>query len=205
VYARPAVRPAVQAAITIREWSSRIPTSLSELVAELSAQSAAASAGNLERSEAMLMSQAHTRDAIANNLARSARANMKENFDAFETLLRLAFKAQSRFRAMLETLAEIKYARPVAFVRQANIANGPQQVNNDAPGAEQARAGEKQKRAKQTFGGSSWRTAGRWNGEPSSQQRSDNGDRGNMRPGLGPLTGSGAYLAMLIAGIVEAS
>jgi hypothetical protein len=30
----------------------------------------------------------------------------------------------------METLAEMKNPSPVAFVRQANIANGPQQVNN---------------------------------------------------------------------------
>jgi hypothetical protein len=44
--------------------------------------------------------------------------------------LRLALKAQSQCRATLETLAAIKNPQPVAFVRQANIAHGPQQVNN---------------------------------------------------------------------------
>jgi len=44
--------------------------------------------------------------------------------------LRLALKAQSQARTTVETLAEIKNPRAVAFVRQANIANGPQQVNN---------------------------------------------------------------------------
>lgn len=39
-------------------------------------------------------------------------------------------KCSTQCRATLETLAEIKNPRPVVFVRQANIANGPQQVNN---------------------------------------------------------------------------
>jgi hypothetical protein len=38
-------------------------------------------------------------------------------------------KAQSQCRATLETLAAIK-AGPVVIARQANIAHGPQQVNN---------------------------------------------------------------------------
>ncbi len=32
----------------------------------------------------------------------------------------------------LQTLFEMKHPQPVAFVKQANIANGPQQVNNGA-------------------------------------------------------------------------
>src|SRR5262249_2939174 len=47
--------------------------------------------------------------------------------------------------ATLEPLAEIKNAAPVAFVRRANIANGPQQVSNAATrvaGASRARESE---------------------------------------------------------------
>jgi hypothetical protein len=35
-----------------------------------------------------------------------------------------------------ETLFEMRNPRPVAFVKQANNANGPQQVNNGVPSAE---------------------------------------------------------------------
>ena len=45
--------------------------------------------------------------------------------------MRLALKAQGQCRATLETLATIKNP-PVVFARQANIAQGPQQVNNTA-------------------------------------------------------------------------
>jgi hypothetical protein len=55
---------------------------------------------------------------------------MGEYMNATETYLRLALKAQGQCRATLETLAVIKNPQPVAFVRQANIAHGPQQVNN---------------------------------------------------------------------------
>jgi hypothetical protein len=56
--------------------------------------------------------------------------------------LRLGLKAQSQCRATLETLATIKNPQPVAFVRQANIAHGPQQVNNRGEAAAASRAEE---------------------------------------------------------------
>jgi len=50
----------------------------------------------------------------------------------FEANLRYALRAQAQCRATLETLAVIKAGPPV-FARQANIAHGPQQVNNGTP------------------------------------------------------------------------
>ena len=79
----------------------------------------------------MLIAQAHTLDELFNHLARRARHNLGEYLIAGETYLRLALKAQSQCRATLETLAQIKNPPSVAFVKQANIANGPQQVNNE--------------------------------------------------------------------------
>ena len=45
--------------------------------------------------------------------------------------MRLALKAQSQARATAETLALMK--NPMPYIRQANIAHGPQQVNNGTP------------------------------------------------------------------------
>lgn len=84
-------------------------------------------AGDMKRAEAMLYGQAAALQAIFTNLAR--RANAQEYLKHLETYLRLALKAQSQCRATLETLATIK-AGPVVIARQANIAHGPQQVNN---------------------------------------------------------------------------
>ncbi len=53
-----------------------------------------------------------------------------EHMDHLDRYLRLALKAQSQCRATLETLATIKNP-PAVFARQANIAHGPQQVNNN--------------------------------------------------------------------------
>jgi hypothetical protein len=63
-------------------------------------------------------------------MARRAALNMGEHLNATEIYLRLGLKAQGQCRATLQTLFEMKHPQPVAFVKQANIANGPQQVNN---------------------------------------------------------------------------
>jgi hypothetical protein len=59
------------------------------------------------------------------------RAHGAELLPQFETFMRLGLKAQSQCRATIETLANIKNP-PVVYARQANIAHGPQQVNNAA-------------------------------------------------------------------------
>ena len=45
-------------------------------------------------------------------------------------------KAQAQSRATISALVDLKYPRQATFVKQANIAHGPQQVNNfDSSGA----------------------------------------------------------------------
>src|ERR1017187_1007026 len=129
-----AVTPSLQAASTIKRWSSAVgDLDISGLIEELRQQAATASSGDLKRQEAMLAIQAHTLDTIFNELARRSSANMVEGYgEAAERYMRLALKAQSQCRATIETLAEMKNPKPVAFVQQANIANGPQQVNNES-------------------------------------------------------------------------
>jgi hypothetical protein len=139
--AKTALRPSVRAAITAQAYSKQFgELDLTALVDELAAHSSAASKGDMARAESMLMSQAHTLEAIFHELVRRAGLNMGEYLSAAEAYMRLGLKAQSQCRATLETLAEIKSPRPVTFVQQANVAHGPQQVNN-APGAG-LRAGE---------------------------------------------------------------
>jgi hypothetical protein len=62
------------------------------------------------------------------SLARRAANN--EGLKQFQVNLTLALKAQAQCRSTLEALAEIKNPRPISFVKQANIAQGHQQVNN---------------------------------------------------------------------------
>ncbi len=110
--------------------------------------------GDLSECEATLAAQAISLDAIFNALARKAAANLNSHLAAAETCLRLALKAQGQCRATVQTLAEIKNPRPVAFVKQANIAHGPQQVNNEAAvdQAPRARKGKKSDSSKSTMG-----------------------------------------------------
>ena len=86
--------------------------------------------------EAMLYGQAVTLETIFTSLAR--RATSQEYLKQFQAYLGLALKAQAQCRATLEALAEIKNPRPVAFVKQANISGGHQQVNNGVQPAQQA-------------------------------------------------------------------
>lgn len=94
----------------------------------------------LGSAEDMLTAQAAALNAMFLEMARRSGANMGEYIQAAETYMRLALKAQAQCRATLETLANIKNP-PVVYARQANITNGPQQVNNGvsaSPASDQA-------------------------------------------------------------------
>jgi hypothetical protein len=120
--------------------------SLMDMARSLRAQGDAVNAGDLSAAERLLNAQAASLNAIFNELARRAALNMGEHLHASETYMRLALKSQAQCRATVETLADIKAPRAVAFVQQANIANGPQQVNNGTQGlASELRAGESEK------------------------------------------------------------
>ena len=125
------MKPTAQAAITLAEYNTylgELPTTTFR--DELAAQCASASKGDMSRAEAILVAQAHTLDGVFHHMAR--KAARCEYVAHSEVYLRLALKAQSQCRATLATLAAMKNPQPVAFVRQANISHGPQQVNNGA-------------------------------------------------------------------------
>jgi hypothetical protein len=105
---------------------------ITEAVAVMREKAGAVTAGNLAGLEETLTAQAVALDAIFNEMARRAAANMRDYVNAAEIFLRLGLKAQAQCRATLQTLFEMKNPQPVAFVKQANIAHGPQQVNNGA-------------------------------------------------------------------------
>ena len=73
---------------------------------------------------------------------------METGLKQYQARMMFALKAQAQCRATLEALAEIKNPRPVSFVRQANIAHGPQQILNNGTAAtgqgEVSPAGEKE-------------------------------------------------------------
>ena len=127
------LRPTIQASVTLKAYGKSYgDLDLSGLIDALGAQTEAATDGDLTRGEAMLTAQAHTLDAIFNNLAqRAINAVHMNNLDRY---LKLALRAQSQCRATWETLATMKNPPMMGYVKQANIAHGHQQVNN-APSA----------------------------------------------------------------------
>ena len=86
--------------------------------------------GNMTRPEAMLLSQAHTLDALFNSLVMKGLGQI--HMPHYESFLRLAYKAQSQCRSTLQTLSDIKNPS-VVYAKQANITNGNQQINNGVP------------------------------------------------------------------------
>lgn len=105
--------------------------SITEMVESVKAHGERVSGNDLAAAEQMLVAQAIALNSIFSEMARRSALNMGEYLDATDRYMRLALKAQGQCRATLETLAAIKNP-PVVFARQANIAHGPQQVNNGA-------------------------------------------------------------------------
>ena len=122
----------VQATVGMELWVTHSfgEPDFTALANKIREQTDAMHAGDMKGIESMLFAQALTLQATFTALSRRAASNAGEYIGATDTYLRLALKAQGQCRATLETLANIKNPRPVAFVKQANFANGPQQVNN---------------------------------------------------------------------------
>lgn len=93
--------------------------------------------GDLTDLEAMLVGQATALQSIFVSLARRAQQQtLQANLEAF---LGLALKAQAQSRATISAVVDLKHPRQATFVKQANIAHGPQQVNNGAADRKPAR------------------------------------------------------------------
>lgn len=112
---------------------------ITQMAEELSRQTKLVRGGDMARVESMLLAQAHTLDGLFAKL--TSLALTTDNLDVLEQYMRLALRSQNQARATLQTLAEMKAPRQVAFVQQANIGNQVQ-VNNDTNTG--SRAGKKQ-------------------------------------------------------------
>jgi hypothetical protein len=126
-----ALSPNIQSATAIYFWGKLGgKPDLQSLVTDLHDITRKVQGGDLAPVEAMLFGQAMALQSIFVTLAR--RASTNDSIKPFQVNLTLALKAQAQCRATLEALAEIKNPRPVAFVKQANIAQ-QQQVNYGTP------------------------------------------------------------------------
>ena len=117
----------VLSAVTLKRYSGAGDAlEVPDLVTEMRKAGDEIVEGNMGRVERMLVNQAMTLDAIFNDMAQ--RSGRQDTFKGIEVLMRLALKAQAQARSTAEALALLK--NPMPYIRQANIANGPQQVNN---------------------------------------------------------------------------
>ncbi len=125
------VNPETSAAFVIDAHQfgiSGINPNVIELFKALRESSAQSKAGDLSHLEAMLISQATALQAIFTSFAkRAAHQQYQQHLEAY---MGMALKAQAQSRATISALVDLKYPRQATFVKQANIANGPQQVNN---------------------------------------------------------------------------
>lgn len=149
---RAALRPCINGASVIEAYQGNLmgkEVDLGELVAGLSDSCRGVTDGDLSTLEAMLLSQATALQTMFASLAR--RAANQEHLRQYETFMGLALKAQAQSRATISALVDLKYPRQATFVKQANIAHGPQQVNNGAAaGADPEQYAQTQTHARQT-------------------------------------------------------
>lgn len=144
--ARAALRPTVNAACVIQAYQGNLmgnDVDLQAMVESLQATIKDVQGGELGRLEAMLVSQATALQTIFTSLAR--RASHQEQLKHYGVFMGLALKAQAQSRATISALVDLKYPRQATFVKQANIAHGPQQVNNGAAPAGAGSHAEKTK------------------------------------------------------------
>ena len=135
--ARMALLPSVNGAAVIEVFQGNVmgnDADMSVLIERLRDTFTEIKGGDLHTLEAMLISQATALQTIFTSLARRAQSQeYQKNLEAF---LGLALKAQAQSRATISALVDLKYPRQATFVKQANIAHGPQQVNNGGAGGE---------------------------------------------------------------------
>lgn len=132
-----AVNPETNAAFVIDAFQSNTlgdDVNLMALIEALRQSTGQSKAGDLSQLEAMLISQATALQAIFTSFAR--RATNQQYQQHLESFMGMALKAQAQSRATISALVDLKYPRQATFVKQANIANGPQQVNNTSHAGE---------------------------------------------------------------------
>lgn len=125
--------PEVRAARVIQRFEGS-SLDVNQEVDELRRMTSKVNKGDMSTPEAMLVSQAHTLDALFSSMAMRAHSNMKEGYlEASDRYLRLALKAQAQATRTIEALAALKNP-PIVYARNANVVNGPQQVNQTVTG-----------------------------------------------------------------------
>ena len=130
--ARAATKASINAVLVVNAFQGNIlgkDVDIGELMTEMQTKFKEVNDGDLSTLEAMLVGQATALQTMFTSLA--MRAADQEYLKQYGLYMTLALKAQAQSRATISALVDLKYPKQAAtFVKQANIANGPQQVNN---------------------------------------------------------------------------
>ena len=132
--ARAATKASINAVLVVNAFQGNImgkDVDIGELMTEMQTKFKEVNDGDLSTLEAMLVGQATALQTMFTSLAMKA-AN-QEYLKNYQSFMVLALKAQAQSRATISALVDLKYPKQAAtFVKQANISNGHQQVNNGA-------------------------------------------------------------------------
>lgn len=129
---------ATQASLVLEQFSGDDEVDMYEILKPLKAVVERVKSGNLADMEEMLVAQALALQGVFTLLAANAHPN-EAGMQKCQQLLTLALKAQAQCRATVQALGELKFPRQTVFAKQANVANGPQQVNNGTNSPARAR------------------------------------------------------------------
>ena len=129
-YAKVSLSASYMGAILTDSFTSTIlpKTEIADVASALGEKITTIQAGDMQPIEAMLISQAQALQTMFVTLGRMAAA--KTSLPQYTAFMNMALKAQSQSRATIQALTELKYPKQATFVKQANISNGHQQVNN---------------------------------------------------------------------------
>lgn len=128
------IEPALAAARVIAAAEKHIDpegTALEDVLPDLLVIADDVVAGDMAEAERMLVGQAKALETLFTSLVE--RALQQTHMPMLDMMMRLALRAQNQSRMTLETLSTVKNPPASAtFIKQQNVAGGPQQVNNGA-------------------------------------------------------------------------
>lgn len=113
--------------VIVNSYIETATTDPSTILEALHQQAKAIHGGDMRQVESMLIGQAVALQSMFADFA--LRAKKAQSLQAVQCLAQLALRAQAGSRSTLQTLADVKNPRQVAFVKQTNVAQ-TQQVNN---------------------------------------------------------------------------
>lgn len=127
---------AFASSVVVDAYFPTTSTDLNTILETLQERAKAIHQGDMKQVESMLLGQAVALQSMFADFA--SRAKKAQSSQAVQTLTQLALRSQAGCRSTLQTLADVKYPRQVAFVKQTNVAQ-TQQVNNGSAPSPRAR------------------------------------------------------------------